>query len=98
MKPTGKTYLIKAEYDEGVQKQGDIFVVNNVSKNDDVFWKGVIIAYGTSFNEEDQKDLLPIGTKVVMDYKKKAKMKIVLGQSVCYVRDVDEVIGVVEDE
>lgn len=98
MKPTGRTYLIKCDYDDGIKKQGDIYVINNINKNDDVFWKGYIVAYGTSFTEEETKDLLPIGTKVVMDYKKNAKMKVIIGGSVCYVRDVDEIIGVVEDE
>ena len=98
MKPIGKTYLIKAEYDSGITKQGDIYVVNDVNKNDDVFWKGIIIAYGTGFSKEEEKDLLPIGTKVVMEYGKKAQMKVVISGTVCYVRDVDEVIGVIEDE
>jgi hypothetical protein len=98
MKPIGKTYLIKCDFDSGIRKQDGIYVIDNVNVNDDVFWKGYITAYGNGFTDEETKDLLPIGTKVVMEYGKKAKMKIVIGKSVFYVRDVDEVIGVVEDD
>ena len=48
MRPTGKTYLVKCDYDDGVQEQGGIFVVNSVDKRSDAFWRGRIIAYGRS--------------------------------------------------
>ncbi len=98
MKPTGKTYLIKCQVEDAVTKQGDIFVLNNTNIYDDGFWKGEIIGYGTCFTEDEIKDLLPIGTKVVMEYNKKAKMKVIIKKNIYYVRDVDEIIGVLEDD
>ena len=98
MRPTGKTYLVKCDYDDGVQEQGGIFVVNSVDKRSDAFWRGRIIAYGTSFTDEETEGLLPIGTKVIMDYGRKAKAKVIIGGSVCYIRDIDDIDGVIEDE
>ena len=86
MRPTGKTYLVKCDYDDGVQEQGGILVVNSVDKRSDAFWRGRIIADGTSFTSEETEGLLPIGTKVI------------IGGSVCYIRDIDDIVGVIEDE
>ena len=95
MKPIGRTYLIECEKIDDITKEGDIYVVNSVDKVKDGFWKGVVKEYGTLL---DGDDLVPIGTKVVMDTTKKAEAKLVLGKKVYYIKKEDEIIGVIEDE
>jgi co-chaperonin GroES (HSP10) len=97
MKPIGNTYLIKCEEIESIENEGGIYVINDVNKVKDSFWKGVIVEYGTTVDPND-KELLPIGTKVIFDMSKKADAKLVLHGSVYYVRKVEEIIGVIEDD
>ena len=98
MKPIGKTCLVECELPNNVEKEGLIYVVNDNDKLATGFWKGIIKEYGTLVTEDDLKDLPPIGTKVVMDITKKAAIKLVLCGKILYVRNVDEIIGVIEDE
>lgn len=96
MIPIGRTYLIECDPPENITNEGGIFVVNNIDKLKDGFWKGKVIAYGTLFTEEEKKDLVPIGSEVIMDVKKKADIKIVIKGKVFYVRKEDEILGVIE--
>ena len=96
MKPIGKTYLIRCE-SERITKEGDIYVVNNVDTLTDIFWKGVVAGYGTLVDEK-KDDVVPIGTKVVVDVTKKGREKIIIKNVKYVVRDIEDVIGVIEDE
>ena len=96
MIPIGRTYLIECDPPESITNEGGIFVVNEVDKMKDGFWKGKVKAYGTLFTEEEKKNLVPIGSEVIMDVKKKADIKIVIKNKVFYVRKEDEILGVIE--
>ena len=50
MIPIGRTYLIECDPPESITNEGGIFVVNEVDKMKDGFWKGKVKAYGTLFN------------------------------------------------
>ena len=101
MEPLKKTYLVRVEQVDAYEDVGGVIVVNDVNKMKDASWKGVIEAYGTGWSEEEKKDLLPIGTKVVMTYGKKSGdkggVKLVFHGTVYYVRGFEEILGVIEE-
>ena len=98
MKPTGKTYLLKCEIDkEDAINENGIFVLNNINRYEDGFWKAVVIGYGTKVDLSKDKDILPIGTKVVIDCRDKTGMKLVIRESVLYVKPIENILGVIED-
>jgi co-chaperonin GroES (HSP10) len=96
MKPIGKTYLIKCKA-ESITNEGGIYVVNSVDEIQDSFWKGVVVGYGTKV-DESKDDVVPIGTTVIMDTSKKSAAKMILKKTQYIVRDIDDIVGVIEDE
>ena len=100
MQSFGKTCLIKCNTENSMEKQDGIFVMNSIDPVNDIFWKGEIINYGTLVDEKDLEDLPPVGTKVVVSYGKessdKGGTKLVFGKSVYYIRDIKEILGVLE--
>lgn len=101
MRPLKKTYLVEIEPKDVYENVDGVIVINNVNKVKDGSWRGVISGYGTAWTEEELKDLLPIGTKVVMSYGKKTSdgggIKIVMHGKVYYVRTTEEILGVIEE-
>ena len=101
MTPFGKTCLISCESEENISKEGEIFVVNNIDKVKDGNWKGIIKEYGTLVTEDDLRDLPKIGECVVMSYGKensdKGGTKLVIGGKVYYIRNIEEILGVLDD-
>lgn len=63
---------------------------------------GHIAEYGIGFTDEEKKDLLPIGTRVILDYKKHEeiyKIRLMLDQEQFYVYKPDEILAFfTEDE
>lgn len=97
MRPIGKTYLIKCPDEDPISLEDRIYVINNVDKQKDGHWKGVVAAYGNGFTDEEKKNLLPIGTPVVMNYTVKAEMKLIIKNIVYYVRKEEDIVGVIEE-
>lgn len=99
MKPIGKTVLVKCDPPEDIAKEKNIYIVN--LENDPIhsgFWKGVLIAYGTTVTEKDLIDMPKIGETVVMDISKKSILKAILGKKAYYVRNLEDIVGVIEDD
>ncbi len=95
MNPIGETYLVKC-YVEHETNEGGIITLNDVDINKDVFWKGVIVGYGTKMNVEDP-DIVPIGSTVVIDFNKKNAVKLIMKGTVLYSIQKEDIIAILED-
>ena len=100
MKPIGKTYLIKCEHKSEIKMENGIYVSSNfdVDEIEDIFYKGEVIAHGTGFSDEEIKELVPIGKTVVFEYKEKRGTKMTIGKTTYYIKDEDQILGIIEDE
>ena len=100
MKPIGKTYLIKCEHKSEIKMENGIYVPINfdVDEIEDIFYKGKVIAHGTGFSDEEIKELVPIGKTVVFEYKEKRGTKMTIGKTTYYIKDEDQILGIIEDE
>ena len=67
MQPIGNKYLIKVETPPSEENIGGILVPSGKS-SEEVHYRGVIVAHGTYMTE---KELIPVDTKVVFDWKDK---------------------------
>jgi hypothetical protein len=58
---------------------------------------GRIYDYGLGFSEEEKKDLIPIGTKVIMNYLKNAegKIRLIFGKDQFYVQPVENILAII---
>ena len=100
--PFGKTYLIKCEKGEYVTQEGGIFIINDTDSLKDMFWKGIVVEYGSGWTDKEKQDLIPIGSKIVMSYGKNSGdgggTKLVIEDEIFYIRDANEILGTIEDE
>ena len=95
MRPIGETYLIKCEA-AAETNEGGIIVLNDIDITKDAFWNGTIIGYGTKMNLDDP-DLVPIGTKVVINFDRKNAVKVIIKKKVIYSVQKEDVIATMED-
>jgi co-chaperonin GroES (HSP10) len=98
MKPIGKTYLIKCEIRSNVELINGLYIPTNhdVDGISDVFYQGKIIAHGTGFSDDEIKNLVPVGTEVVFEYKEKRGTKLIFGKNVYYIKYEDQILGIIE--
>ena len=97
MKPIGKTYLIQVrKHDENENVINGIIIPDNSSFND-IYYEGVVIEYGTGWNKDEIKDLVPIGKTVFFEYKKKCGTKCVLKDKIYYIQEAKNVLAIKED-
>ena len=100
MKSIGKTYLIKIEPQKEEVVNG-IFIPQTASSRDTVYYIGRIIDYGSGFTEEEKTELLPIGTKVILDYRKSVsenKIRLNFGEEIFYVYEPENILAIIEEE
>ena len=101
MIPFKKTYLIKLEELEHYENDGGVYIINP-SLAEQESWKGTVEAYGAGWTEEEKKDLVPIGAKIVMSYGKNTSdrggIKLTIHKKNYVIRDGKEILGVIEDE
>ena len=101
MIPLKKTYLVKLDKLDAYDNEGGIYIPNPTVEHQDG-WKGTIVEHGAGWTEEERKDLIPVGTRVVMSYGKDTSdgggRKLVIKQQVYLVRTEDNILGVIEDE
>lgn len=98
MKPIGKTYLIKADIKKDVELVNGLFIPVDNDYINDIFYQGYVLAHGTGYSEENESKLVPIGSKVIFDYKEKRGTKLIFGTNVYYIKYEDQVLGIVENE
>lgn len=100
MKSIGKTYLIKIE-DTVEEMAGNILLPETARKTDVIPYIGRIHDYGLGFTEEEKKDLIPIGTKVIMDYRRdhaEGKIRLIFGEEQFYVQLPENILAIIEEE
>jgi co-chaperonin GroES (HSP10) len=100
MKPVGKTYLIKAEIPQE-EKVGDIFIPQTAASYESVYFIGTVVDYGTGFTSDEKSELLPIGTRVLLDYRKEVsqnKIRLHLDQEIFYVYEPEHILAILEEE
>jgi hypothetical protein len=54
-----------------------------------------------SFNEDEKAELLPIGTKVLLDYRKEVsqnKIRLHLDNEIFYVYEPENILAILEEE
>lgn len=99
MKSLGKTYLIKIE-PQKEETIGGIFIPQTVSSRDTVYYIGRIADYGVGFTDEEKVELLPIGTKVILDYRKSVsenKIRLQMGKDLYYVYQPENILAIIEE-
>ena len=98
MKSIGKTYLIEVEKPKEEIING-IIIPQTATNRNSIFYIGKIIEYGIGFSEEEKKDLIPIGTTVIMDYTKNAKhIKVILADKLYYIYKPENILGIIKDK
>lgn len=98
MKSIGKTYLIEVEKPKEEIINGIIIPQTTTNRNS-IFYIGKIIEYGIGFSEEEKKELIPIGTTVIMDYTKNAKhIKVILADKLYYIYKPENILGIIKDK
>lgn len=98
MKPIGKTYLIEVNKNDGIEQLDCGLYIPNNSSVHDIFYEGKIIGYGTSWTEEELKDLIPIGTNIIMDYTSKKGTKLQLNEKILLIHESEQIIAIKEDQ
>lgn len=98
MECIGKRYLIQAQLPkEEVTKEGFIIPVFGTNR-DFGSYIGTLIGWGTGFTQEEKKDLIPIGTKVIMDYSKDvSKIRVIMNEKSYYIYNPEDILATIED-
>lgn len=99
MKSIGKTYLIKIN--EQKEEQIDGIYIPQTASYESVYFTGIIADYGIGFTEEEKAELLPIGTKVLLDYRKEVsqnKIRLHLDDEIFYVYEPENILAIIEEE
>lgn len=97
MKPVGKTYLIKVkEHKETDDIINGIYIPDNSSIHD-LYYEGTIVEHGAGWTKKELKDLLPIGTNIIFEYKIKCGTKIIIGDSIYYIHEPKNILAIKED-
>jgi hypothetical protein len=103
MRSVGKTYLIKIEpqHDEYI---GNILLPETAAARNTIFYIGRIHNYGIGFTDEEIKDLIPIGTKVIMNWKKPensdslGKIRLIFGEEMFYIYEPEQILAIIEED
>lgn len=98
MTSVGKTYLIEAEKPKEEIIDGGIILPQTGLTRQIIYYIGKIVNYGSGFSEEEKKDLIPIGTKVLMDYNKNVKRtKLIIEDKIYYIYNPENILGIIEE-
>ena len=100
MKPIGKTYLVKIR-PQKFETVGGIFIPQTARQDQMIHYIGKIFAYGIGFTKEEKKDLIPLGSTVILDYRKivaEDKIRLVFGDTTYYVYNPEHILAIIEDE
>ena len=98
MTSVGKTYLLTIEKPKE-EKVGDIILAQLDTQYNTISYIGTIENYGTGFTEEEKKNLIPIGTKVIIDYNNTLsdKVKVFMNDKTYYIYQPQDIIATIEE-
>lgn len=98
MKSIGKTYLINIEISHKEETAGNIILPQTGLTRETIHYIGRIFDYGIGFTEEEKKTLIPIGTKVLMNYKKDVnRIKLIIEDKIYYIYNPEDILGIIEE-
>lgn len=98
MECIGKKYLIQGQLPKEEVKGGVILPVFGTNR-DFGSYIGTIIGWGTAWTEEQKKDLIPIGSKVIMNYSKSVqKIRLIMGEKNYYIYNPDDILAIIEEQ
>lgn len=99
MECIGKRYLVQGQLPkEEVTKSGVIIPVYGTNR-DFGSYICTIIGWGTAWTDEEKKDLIPVGTKVILNYMEKTnKIKLIMGEKNYYICQPDDFLGILTEE
>jgi co-chaperonin GroES (HSP10) len=94
--PIGNTVLITTKKEnENITLVDGIYIPTEKNNLKTIHYIGNIASYGTLVTDET-KNILPIGTKVLFDWKKKSGTKLQIDNKLLYIKDVNDILGVIE--
>jgi len=96
MKPCGKTYLIEIHKKPETIING--IIVPDNSNFHDIYYEGKVVEYGTGWDKDEIKDLIPIGKTVIFEYKKKCGIKFVFGEKIFYIHEPKNILAMKNEE
>lgn len=97
MECVGKKYLIQGQLPKEEVKNGIILPVYGTNRDYGSFI-GTLVGYGTGFTEQEKKDLIPIGSKVIMDYSKNVeKIRLIMSEKNYYIYNPDDILAIIEE-
>ena len=98
LKPIGNTILITTERNTGTPELiNGLYIPADSDSIKSIHYIGTIKEYGTLVDDETKK-MLPIGTKVIFDWKAKTGTKLELCRQLVYIKDVNDILAIVEEE
>lgn len=99
MKSLGKTYLIRTEIPkEDITEEGIIIPMFGSNKEFETYI-GYIMDYGIGWTQDQKKDLIPINTKVILDYSKHAKRtKLIMQDKVYYIYKPEDILAIIDEQ
>lgn len=99
MKPIGKTYLIDAELPKDEIKEGGIIIPITENKRNYEPFIGYIKQYGIGFTEKQKKELIPIGTKVILNYNKGVKKtKLFMDEKIYFIYNPEDILAIITQD
>lgn len=97
MECIGKKYLVQGEVPKAETKKGIYIPVFGTNREFGSFI-GTIIGHGTGYTKKEKKDLIPVGTKIIMDYNEKSqRTKLIMGEKNYYIIDPENILATIED-
>lgn len=98
MECVGKKYLVEGQLPKEEIKNGIILPVYGTNR-DFGSYIGTILGWGTAWTEEEKKDLVPVGSKIIMDYSQKnQRTKLIMNEKNYYIIDPENILAVIEEE
>lgn len=96
MKPVGKTYLIEVQKNNNIEQLDCGLYIPSDTSFHDIFYEGKIVDYGCGWSDDEIKNLIPIGTDIIMDYSSKKGTKILLNEKIYFIHEEEQIIAIKE--
>jgi co-chaperonin GroES (HSP10) len=98
MECIGKRYLIECDPLTTETKDGIILPFFGNSR-DYTTYRGTIIGWGTGWTKKEQKELVPIGSKIILNYKEQNdKIRLFIGEKSYYICKAEDILATIIEE
>ena len=96
MECIGKKYLIQGQLPKAETKKG-IYIPVFGTNREYGSYMGTVIGWGTGWTKKEQKDLIPIGSKIILNLEKTDKVKLIMNEKNYYICDTDDILAIIEE-